>query len=163
MPQEESEIVLPENGDITEGKKFNREFKDDATDAWYTVGKVFIGIFAVVTIVFLIWGDKLISGKMGCAFYHLLHIYCPGCGCTRATYWLVHLHPWKSFLCNPFIIISIVLYSIFMINTFLCLHTKKLGFTALPVTKMVYADLIILLVQCVIRNILFVGFNITCL
>ena len=82
-------------------KKYEKEFADDATEAWYVVGKVFIAIFAVVTIVFLIWGDHLIHGKMKCAFYLLLHAYCPGCGCTRATYWLVHLHPWKSFLYIP--------------------------------------------------------------
>ncbi|MBQ1488944.1 MAG: DUF2752 domain-containing protein [Lachnospiraceae bacterium] len=144
-------------------KKSGREFKDDASEAWYTVGKVFLGIFAVVTIVFLIWGDHLIHGKIGCIVYLLFHVYCPGCGCTRATYWLVHLHPFRSFLCNPFILVSIVMYTIFMINTFLCTHTKKLGFTGMPVTKMVYADLILLVVQCIIRNILLVGFHITCL
>ena len=144
-------------------KKYEKEFKDDSTEAWYMVGKVFIIIFAVVTVIFLIWGDRLIHGKMGCAVYSIFHIYCPGCGCTRATYWLVHLHPFRSFLCNPFIIVSIVMYTIFMINTFLCLHTKKLGFTGMPVTKMVYADLILLCAQCVIRNILFIGFHITCL
>ena len=144
-------------------KKYEKEFADDATEAWYVVGKVFIAIFAVVTIVFLIWGDHLIHGKMKCAFYLLLHAYCPECGCTRATYWLVHLHPWKSFLCNPFIIVSFVMYVFFMVNTFLCLHTKKLGFTKLPVTKLVYADLILLMAQWVIRNILFVGFGLTVL
>lgn len=144
-------------------KKYDREFKDDSTDAWYMVGKVFIIIFALMTIAFLLWGQQLAYGKMGCAVYNLLHVYCPGCGCTRAANFLVHLHPVKSFLANPFVIVSFTMYCIFMINTFLCRHTKKIGFTGFPVTKLVYADLILLCAQCVIRNILYLGFHITVL
>lgn len=144
-------------------KKYDKLYADDSTEVWYAVGKIFIIIFAVVFIVFLIWGEWLTHRRNTCAFYLLLHAYCPGCGCTRATNWLVHLHPIKSFLCNPFIIVSLAMYSVFMVNTFLCRHTKKLGFTGMPVTKMVYADLAFLLVQWVIRNILFVGFGLTVL
>lgn len=140
-----------------------REFTDDATDAWFVVGKVFAVIFLVTGIIFWIWGDRLIHGKIGCAFYNLLHIYCPGCGCTRAYYWMVHFHPWRSFLCNPFIIVSFVMYLVFMLNTVLVRHTKHLGFKGFPVTSLVYSTFVILGVQWIVRNILYIGYNITVL
>ena len=140
-----------------------RVFKDDATEAWYAVGKVFIVLYIIAAIVFWVWGDYLTHRGVVCAFYRVSHLYCPGCGCTRATYWMMHLHFWRSFLCNPFIMVTTVTYILFMINTFFCIHTKRLGFTGIPITNIVYADLAFLVVQCVIRNILYVGFNITCL
>ena len=152
-----------ETAEYQNAPKKKREFRDEATEAWYFIGKIFIGIIIAVFVVFLLWGDRITSGKTGCTFFLLFHLYCPGCGATRATYWLFHLHPWRSFLCNPFIIVSGVLYLVFMVNTFLCLHTKKLGTVKMPVTAMVYADLALLILQCVIRNILFVAFHITCL
>ena len=140
-----------------------REFKDEATDAWYIVGKIFLIIFAVAVIVFWIWGDRLTHGKGGCVIYTVFHVYCPGCGCTRAFYQLTRLHLWRSFLYNPFILVTVLMYGAFMVNTFLCTHTKKLGFTGFPVTKLVYASLFLLVGQCIIRNILLVGFGITTL
>ncbi|MBR4582130.1 MAG: DUF2752 domain-containing protein [Lachnospiraceae bacterium] len=144
-------------------KKYNKEFADDSTEAWYVVGKVFLGIFAVAIVVFLLWGEWLTHRKAGCMFLLLFNMYCPGCGCTRAFNHLVHLHVWTSFLCNPFVLVTVVMYSAFMINTFLCHHTKKLGFTSFPVTKLVYADLILLILQWVIRNVLYVGWGLTVL
>ena len=93
----------------------------------------------------------------------LFHMYCPGCGCTRAFNHLVHLRIWESFLSNPFILTSVVMYTMFMINTFLCKHTKKLGFTSFPVTNLVYFDLIIMGFQWLIRNVLYVGWGLTVL
>lgn len=140
-----------------------REFKDDSTDAWYVVGKVFLGIFAVATIVFLIFGERITHGKTTCTMFLLFHMYCPGCGCTRAFNHMVHLRIWESFLSNPFILTSVVMYTMFMINTFLCKHTKKLGFTSFPVTNLVYFDLIIMGFQWLIRNVLYVGWGLTVL
>ena len=123
-------------------KKYNKEFADYSTEAWYVVGKVFLGIFAVAIVVFLLWGEWLTHRKAGCMFLLLFNMYCPGCGCTRAFNHLVHLHVWTTFLCH---------------------YTKRLGFTSFPVTKLVYADLILLILQWVIRNVLYVGWGLTVL
>ena len=144
-------------------EKTVREFKDDSTEAWYVVGKIFIALFAIAAIVFWFFGEKITHGRIACTMLLLLHMYCPGCGCTRAFNHLVHFRIWESFLSNPFVLSSLAMYVVFMVNTFLCHHTKKIGFTGFPVTRLVYADLIILMIQWVIRNVLYVGFGLTVL
>ena len=42
-----------------------------------------------------------------CMFHMLTKIYCPGCGGTRAVYYLLTGHPGLSFLYHPFVIYTL--------------------------------------------------------
>lgn len=43
-----------------------------------------------------------------CPFFRLLHLYCPGCGSTRAVYHLLHGDLAGCFCCNPILLPSLV-------------------------------------------------------
>lgn len=141
----------------------NRQFKDELTDTWFKLGIAFGIILLVAMISFYIWGEKIAFGDVKCAFYTVVHLYCPGCGGTRAAYYLFHGRIIKSFLFNPFVPYTVFDYLFFMINTVLVKKTKKMGFKGFPVTITVYVGVAILLLQWIIRNILLVGLGITCL
>lgn len=144
-------------------EKKQRQFKDELTKSWFVVGWVFLAILIPTIIVFLIWGNRITHGKTGCAILLLLHIYCPGCGGTRAFNHFVHGNVWRSFVENPFVPYVMINYVVFMVNTILVKTTKKLGFEKFPVTIIIYVGIGVLFVQWIIRNILFVGLGLTVL
>ena len=43
-----------------------------------------------------------------CPFYRLLHLYCPGCGSTRATFCLLHGDPAGVWRYNPFYLPTLI-------------------------------------------------------
>ncbi|MBO6259329.1 MAG: DUF2752 domain-containing protein [Lachnospiraceae bacterium] len=140
---------------------YKRQFKDPLTNTWFKLG-IIAGIAGLAAIViFVIYGDSIIAGGPGCMFNRVTGLYCPGCGGTRAFYHAVHLHFFKSVLCHPIVMYSIVVYFIFMINTLLVKLTERLGFAGYPVTVTVYIGVGILLGQWVVRNILVFFFGIT--
>lgn len=144
-------------------KNSGRMFSDDLTDTWFKLGIVF-GVFVLISIpLFYMFGEYLAHGGIRCGFYHVTHLYCPGCGGTRSYYYLVHGYLFKSFIFNPFVPYTIADYIFFMVNAILVKNTKKAGFAGFPVTGTIYAGIGILLGQWVIRNILLVFFKITCL
>lgn len=130
-------------------------------EEWYFVGKIALVIFVVATILFWWKGDAIISKENGCVVRDLLNVYCAGCGGTRAFHYLVHGQLWKSFLYNPFVLYMVVVYVAFMINTFLYMHTEKLGFKKFPIVGLIYISIGVLVGQCIIRNILYLGFGLT--
>ena len=132
-------------------------------EEWYFVGKCAFVLFISAIILFWWKGDALISGENGCIYRTALGIYCAGCGGTRAFYHLVHGHVIKSVLCNPFVIYSVGVYLAFMINTFLYKHTEKIGVKKFPILGLIYSGVGVLIVQCIIRNILYFGFGLTVL
>lgn len=140
-----------------------RVFKDDLTDIWFKLGIVFGASLAVFIILFLLFGDVISFGPIKCGFQKVTHLYCPGCGGTRAFYYLLHGRFLQSIISNPFVFYLIADYLLFMINTILVKKTHKVGFTGFPVTITIYVGIGILLVQCVIRNIIYMRWGITCL
>ncbi|MBQ3517107.1 MAG: DUF2752 domain-containing protein [Lachnospiraceae bacterium] len=130
-------------------------------EEWYFVGKIALVIFVAAMILFWWKGDAIISREHGCVFRDTVGFYCAGCGGTRAFYYLVHGRLWKSFLYNPFVIYMVVVYVLFMVNTFLYMHTEKIGIRKFPIVGLIYIGIGILIGQCIIRNILFLGFGLT--
>ncbi len=132
-------------------------------EEWYFVGKCAL-VLLVAAVIFFWWkGDVIIARENGCVFRDLVGIYCAGCGGTRAFYYLIHGNIWKSILCNPFVIYMLGVYGVFMVNTFLYMHTEKIGFKKFPITGLIYAGVILMIAQSVIRNILYFGFGWTVL
>lgn len=150
---------MEENKEI----KKKRIFKDEITDVWFLLGCIFFVFLIVAIVVFAFWGDYLAFSGMPCGFQSVTHLYCPGCGGTRATYYLLHGRLIKSFFMNPFVLYYAVAYVIFMINTILVKTTNKLGFVKYPVSITVYTGLGLLIVQWIVRNLLLIFFHITCL
>lgn len=57
----------------------------------------------------------------GCFIRNRFHIYCPGCGGTRAVVELLHLHFFQSLYCNP-VPIYLLLDAALMVTTW---HIEK--------------------------------------
>lgn len=134
---------------------------DVIIEEWYLVGKIALVLLVAATILFWWQGDYIVSREGGCVFREVMGMYCPGCGGTRAFYHFVHGRWWKSFLYNPFLPYMMVVYILFMGNTFLYMHTKKFGFEKFPILGLLYVGIGILLGQWVVRNILLLGFGLT--
>ena len=63
-----------------------------------------------------------------CPFYFLTHRYCPGCGSTRAVYWLVRLDIPKAAHCNILLLLSLPMIGYALLSEALV----TLGRRALP-------------------------------
>lgn len=93
----------------------------------------------------------------GCFLYEKYHLYCPGCGGTRAVRALLKGQLLKSFLYHPVVLYTAVIYILFLFsNIFYRLSLTKRAFLLRPVYFC--AAVAIIIVQCFVKNlILFLG------
>ena len=88
-----------------------------------------------------------------CSFMRMFGYYCPGCGGTRAILLIEDGQLLQSLLLNPLPMYALIIYSCFFIKNLLYILTrgkiKKLAFN----DWWVYIALIIIIVNCVIKNI----------
>lgn len=90
-----------------------------------------------------------------CHIHDRLHIYCPGCGCTRALEELLRLRPIASFLSNPMVLLGGLCAIYYEISLFRAARHRTRA-SALPAILYVAA----ILVFFVIRNILLIAFRV---
>ena len=107
---------------------------------------------AVLVIYYILRSVELLS--VPCPFHYVTGLKCPGCGMTRSLHQLLHGRVWDSLILNPAVITALASYLFFMVNTTLCRFTKKLGFPKFPVTAVIFANLIFMVLQCIVRNII---------
>ncbi len=62
---------------------------------------------------------------MPCMIHDLFHLYCPGCGGTRALFALLQGHLLRSLYCNPAVIFGILLVSHYEIGIMFTLIKKN--------------------------------------
>ncbi len=93
-------------------------------------------------------------GYSTCAFYALTGYYCPGCGCTRAVRSFFHGHFISSFLYNPIVVYCMVMYLLYegshLLEILHVPHIKGMKFRY----GYIYAGIVILLGNWVIKNTL---------
>lgn len=88
----------------------------------------------------------------GCYCLRKFHIYCPGCGGTRALHALLHLDILQSLKYNPFIIILIIYFTLlFMSVVFKVKLVNNKTANRIIASWMIYAA---------VRDILLVFFNV---
>lgn len=94
-----------------------------------------------------------------CVFHEMLHLYCPGCGGTRAVYALLRFDLVESFGCHPFVLFvaGILLeYYIGAVITLIRNNGKRYYYLR---TWFCYVALGIVVVNFILRNILLVRFH----
>ena len=96
-----------------------------------------------------------------CFIFDNFHIYCPGCGCTRAFISLLNFDIISSFCYN-----SAVLYTVIMLFLYLFTQTidrifKHTKYTMPYSNFYLYIGICILVLNCIIKNILFLVFHIS--
>ncbi len=123
---------------------------------WVTVSIVLALILAIV------WEKSPLIGLLpsGCIFQRAMHIYCPGCGGTRACFHMLHLHPVESFLYHPiipFVVLILADYYIGAVITLIKHNGKRYYYLR---DWFCYIALAIVLGNFIIRNVLLIGFHI---
>lgn len=95
-----------------------------------------------------------------CALYGMFGIYCPGCGGTRAVDAMLHGHFLRSLWYHPLVLYTIVIFGTFMVTqTMERLKLFRVRGLKFRVWHMV-AALVIMIVNCVVKNILLLCFHI---
>lgn len=125
----------------------------------YIIG-IFVFILTVITILLGVVTNYLVGNEMiNCQFLSLTGLYCPGCGGTRAFFFLFQGKFIKSFIFNPFTMYITILYIVFM-----CSHTlsnitkgKTKGLKFIP--WYLYTSIAILILQWIVKNILVIFFS----
>lgn len=94
-----------------------------------------------------------------CSIHEILHLYCPGCGGTRAVYEFLNFHWIRSFCTHPlvlFIAVILVEYYIGAIVTLVRNDGKRYYYLRV---WFCYAALGIVVLNTVLRNVLLVYFH----
>lgn len=92
-----------------------------------------------------------------CAVHALLHVYCPGCGGTRALYAALRGNIIASLGYNPAIVLGGLLAAIYEVGVILTLLGKKGRYYYYRKPQLVYGFLIFMLIYTVVRDLLLVG------
>ncbi len=82
----------------------------------YITGWCLIGLFLMISLFLSITGFPIRNYLLPCIFHSVTGYYCPGCGGTRSSFYLLHGHFIRSFLYHPFVIYVAVLGLWFMLS-----------------------------------------------
>ena len=111
---------------------------------------------------YFIWkyflGEPTISG---CWIYSNLHVYCPGCGGTRALEALLQGKILRSFACHPAVPAAFIWVVIYLLSQVISRIRKGRGWALRYDDRWVVLFFGILVINCTIRNVLLLGFSIT--
>ncbi|EKQ56029.1 MULTISPECIES: DUF2752 domain-containing protein [unclassified Clostridium] len=117
------------------------------------MGLLFIFLYHVLKFNFYI-------PSLPCVIHDYLHLYCPGCGGTRAVKALLNFDLVKSFLCNPFVLYLVGIFLYYYIGSTVTLLTKFKVVVFHFRFWMIYGGLALFIINCIIRNILAVYYGI---
>ena len=96
----------------------------------------------------------------GCWIWKNWHIYCPGCGGTRSLISLLQGDLLGAFYYHPALPISVFVLGIYMVSQTIWRLRKKQGWVLHYHHSWAPCMVLILLINCVIRNVLLLGFRI---
>lgn len=126
----------------------------------YRAGVFLLPLAVAAWIAFLIWGDKILGMGNACNFLTATGFYCPGCGGTRAMYWLARFHILKSLKYNIIVAAGYGMYFFFILNTFLIRHGKRGIIKKCNPFVLLSTEAVLALIQFAVRIVLSAGFGI---
>lgn len=95
----------------------------------YIGSLVFLFLLIIMTIVYILmmprWTEASPLLFPDCMFKQTFHLYCPGCGGTRAIEALLNLQPLVSFLYHPMIIYIVIWLGFFYIKIGIQIKKQK--------------------------------------
>ena len=95
-----------------------------------------------------------------CWFYSRFHIYCPGCGGTRALTALAHGQVVRSMYYHPAVPFAAVSAGGYLASQTVWRLRGRRGWVLRWDIRWLYAFLVLLAVNCALRNLLWVGFGV---
>ncbi len=139
--------------------KMDSSGKIRVDDFFYQVGKVIWIPFCIAGFWFVHYGYERYSSFAECAVKRRCGFPCPGCGGTRAFYYLFQGEFIKSFLYNPVVIYGILAYFHFMLLYLFRKHSRKTVIRKeIYIPYYLYFALVILLIQWCIKLIIILFF-----
>lgn len=122
----------------------------------FTIINIISGFALAVTGVIILFQQLDILPSMPCVFHDLTHLYCPGCGGTRAVKALLKGHLLKSIYYNPSFILGVLLILYYEVGVFITLIKKngKRYYYAKAIPVYIYLAFLILF--AVVRDCLLV-------
>lgn len=121
--------------------------------AWITLG--------ALAGAFFVWKHLLGAPTVsGCWFYRNWHVYCPGCGGTRALTALAHGKLLESLYYHPAVPAAAVLAAVYLISQTVCRLRGGRGWALRYDPRWPWLLAVLLLVNCAVRNVLLIGFGI---
>ena len=127
---------------------------DEKTQTQLYVVSSLVILVAVIflTVLYFVSGIKITDLLPGCIFYEKYHLFCPGCGGTRAVICLLQGDIIGSFLYHPFVLYAAVIYGLFFgSNVLYSLSIIHRRYALRPVHFIVAIGIIML--QCLAKNI----------
>lgn len=136
---------------------FSRMEKKRIFNNWISVN---LALLLSGTVLFSVWfiQQKGWIPELPCLFHKLLHLYCPGCGGTRATFALLHGQIQTSFLANPAVLLGVILIIYYEGSTAYYLFRQSASYYWK--TRIAYGYCILVLFLTLIRNLLLIVFQI---
>lgn len=134
----------------------NQFIKNERTAfIWVNVGCV------VLFVALLAWkySPTLQVLNAPCMFHEMLHLYCPGCGGTRAVYALLQLHILESLGSHPFVLFVAMILAEYYIGAVITLirnNGKRYYYLRV---WFCYAALGVVVVNFALKNILLIFFH----
>lgn len=139
-----------------QGKKYRVD------EVFYQVGKMVWLPFCAVGIWFSHSGYERYGEWMACFIRKICGLPCPGCGGTRAFYYLFQGNLLKSFQLNPTVIYGVMAYLHFMALYFYRSHISgTIREKEIQITTYMYAAIVVLLAQWAVKmvNIFYLAFG----
>lgn len=113
---------------------------------------VCLGAAGVLFILFMS-GIDFAQWLPGCYLYEKYHLFCPGCGGTRAVYSLLEGRLLRSFLYHPAVPYTVAVYILFVVSNVLYRSSLiKWHFLLRPIYF--YAAVAIIIVQWAVKNLI---------
>lgn len=117
------------------------------------------GVLLLAALLFWKYSPALQTLHAPCVIHEVLHLYCPGCGGTRAVYELLNLHWLRSFLIHPIVLFIAVILTEYYIGAIITLirnNGKRYYYLRV---WFCYVALGIIVLNTVLRNVLLVCFH----
>ncbi|MBQ3040390.1 MAG: DUF2752 domain-containing protein [Clostridia bacterium] len=122
---------------------------------------IIVNSLAVVGVIaFVILSSIAMELDMKCTLVEKLHLYCPGCGGTRALYSLLRLDIISSLRYNIAVPFGAFVYIFYDIKAIIALAKRDEQFFSKQKFILIYAFIGILLLNFIVRNILLLGYGI---
>lgn len=137
--------------------KTNKKYRAD--EIFYHIGKGFWLPFCLVGIWFSHGGYERYGRLAACWVRRIAGFPCPGCGGTRAFYYLFRADMVRSFFLNPTVLYGVLAYLHFM---FLYFYRKHISGTIddkeIHIQYYMYVAIVIILLQWIVKIIFFLVF-----